>query len=176
MHLQFESLTQENQFIVLNNIVFNRSQIKDYIVKDFKPNNGNLNFCSKNKFLKKYFREINNQSIFNRIEWKFWLKKDIQCELITFDKIKILNDFQIRIILDFSSTLKAIDNTPYNSQSKKQNNTEYLNIEIMLDFSCKELEIDEIPTMEKIESISLKNRYEQNTTYFHSFSSEEICI
>ncbi len=31
MHLQFESLTQDNQFIVLNNIVFNTSHIKDYI-------------------------------------------------------------------------------------------------------------------------------------------------
>ena len=176
MHLQFESLTQENQFIVLNNIVFNTSQIKDYIVRDFKHKNSNLNFCSKNKFLKKYFREINNQSIFNRIEWKFWLKKDIQCELITFDKIKSLNELQIRIILDFSSTLKAIDNTLYNSQSKKQNNIEFLNIEIILDFCCKELEIDEIPAIEKIEPISLKNLYEQNTAYLSSFSSEEICI
>ena len=176
MHLQLESLTQDNQFIVLNNIVFNTSQIKDYIVRDFKHKNSNLNFCSKNKFLKKYFREINNQSIFNRIEWKFWLKKDIQCELITFDKIKSLNELQIRIILDFSSTLKAIDNTLYNSQSKKQNNIEYLNIEIMLDFCCKELKIDEIPAIEKIEPISLKNLYEQNTAYLSSFSSEEICI
>ncbi|MEO0843210.1 MAG: hypothetical protein AAF063_30530, partial [Cyanobacteria bacterium J06643_5] len=69
MNFKFESLTRENDFIVLNNIVFNTSQIKDYIVKDFKSKDSDLNFCSKNKFLRKYFRQINNQSIFNRIEW-----------------------------------------------------------------------------------------------------------
>lgn len=176
MHLKFESLTQENQFIVLNNIVFNTSQIKDYIVRDFKPKNSDLNFCSKNKFLKKYFREINNQSIFNRIEWKFWLKKDIQCELITFDTVKSLDELQLRIILDFSSTLKAVDNTPYNLPTQKQNNTEYLNIEIILDFSCQELEAEANPTIDDIKTIYFKELYEQNTTYFHSLSSKEICI
>lgn len=56
MNLQFESLTRENDFIVLNNIVFNTSQIKDYIVKDFKQKNSDFNFCRKNKFPRKYFR------------------------------------------------------------------------------------------------------------------------
>ncbi|MDY6897075.1 MAG: hypothetical protein SWZ49_03220 [Cyanobacteriota bacterium] len=169
-------MTKENQFIVINNIVFNTSQIKDCIVKDFKPKNSNLNFCYKNKFIKKYFREVNNQSIFNRIEWKFWLKKDIQCELITFDAIKPLNEFQLRIIIDFSSTLKAIEDTSYNLQRKENKNTESLNLNILLDFSCKELKKEETPTIDNIETISFQNLYEQNAAYFHPSSSEEICI
>lgn len=176
MHLQFESLTKDNEFIVFNNIVFNTSQIKDNIIKDFKPKYSNLNFCSKNKFIKKYFREVNNQSIFNRIEWKFWLKKDIQCELITFDRIKPLDELQLRIILDFSSTLTATEDTSYNLQRKENKKTEYLNLNILLDFYCKEVESEETPTIDNIKIISLKNLYEQNTAYFYSFSSEEICI
>ena len=176
MHLKFESFSQENEFIVLNNIVFNTSQIKDYIVKDFKPKNSNFNFCSKNKFLKTYFREINNQSIFNRIEWKFRLKKGVNCELITLNKIKPLDELQLRVILDFSSTLKAIDNNCYNLQYKENNHNEYLNLNILFDFSCKELEAEETATIDNIETISLKKLYEQNTAYFHFFSIEKICI
>ncbi len=107
MHHQFESLTEDNKFIVLNNIVFNANQIKTSIVQDFKPKKNNLNFCRKNLFLRKYFREINNQRIFDRIEWKFWLKEDIQCKLITLDKIRKLSELQIKVILDFSSPLNA---------------------------------------------------------------------
>ncbi|MEL6463025.1 MAG: hypothetical protein AAFQ91_33225 [Cyanobacteria bacterium J06621_15] len=176
MNFKFESLTRENDFIVLNNIVFNTSQIKDYIVKDFKSKDSDLNFCSKNKFLRKYFRQINNQSIFNRIEWKFWLKKDIQSELITFDNVKTLDELQLRIILDFSSILKAVENTPYYLPTEEQKNTEYLNLKIMLDFCCKELHTEEKPTADKIETIPFQSLYEQNTAYFHSFSSKEICI
>ena len=72
MHRQFESLSEDNEFIILNNIVFNVNQIRSSIIQDFKPKKNNLNFCRKNIFLKKYFREINNQGTFNRIEWKFW--------------------------------------------------------------------------------------------------------
>ncbi|BAY83207.1 hypothetical protein NIES267_26940 [Calothrix parasitica NIES-267] len=176
MYPKFESLAEENEFIIFNNIVFNTSQIKENIINGFKTKNSDLNFCSKNKFLRLYFREINNQSIFNRIEWKFWLKKDVQCELITFDTIKPLNQLQLRIILDFSSTLKAIDNTSDNQQHQENKNAEYLNLDISLDFACKELEPETTPKIDNIETVSLKNLYEQNTTYFHSFSGEEICI
>ncbi len=102
MHRNFEPFTEENEFIVLNKIVFNTNQFKDSIVKDFKMQKSNLNFCSKNKFFRKYFREVNNQGIYNRIEWKFWLKENIQCELISFGQIKRLDELQIKIILDFS--------------------------------------------------------------------------
>ncbi|MGF1676817.1 MAG: hypothetical protein ACFCUV_24525, partial [Rivularia sp. (in: cyanobacteria)] len=95
MHCQLESLIEDSEFILLNNMVFNANQIKNNIVKDFQPKKNDLNFCRKNLFLKKYFREINNQGIFNRIEWKFCLKKDVECELIAFDKIKKVDKLQL---------------------------------------------------------------------------------
>ncbi len=162
MHCNFESFTEENEFIVLNKIVFNTNQIKESIVKDFKPRKGNLNFCCKNKLIKKYFREVNNQGIYNRIEWKFWLKEDIQCELIAFDQIRRLDELQIKIILDFSS--------------QGNYNQEYIDLKVLLDFSLQEQEAEETFTQDNIETISFKNFYEQNTAYSHSFSSEKICI
>lgn len=162
MHRTFESLTVDNEFIALNNIVFNVNQIKNNIVKDFRLKKSNLNFCSKNTFIRKYFREVNNQGIFNRIESKFWLKENIQCELITFDRIIQLDELQLKVILDFSS--------------KVNYNSEYFELKVLLHFHLRELEVEETSTIDDIETIPLKNLYEQNTAYFHSFSSEEICI
>lgn len=104
------------------------------------------------------------------------VKKNIQCELITFDDIKSLNELQLRIILDFSSILKPVENTPYNFPTEEQNNTGYLNLKILLYFSFQELDTEETSTIDNIETIAFKKLYEQNTTYFHSFSSEKICI
>lgn len=162
MHPKFESLTEDYDFIVLNNIVFNANQIQDSILKNFKHSNLSLNFCSKNKFLKKYFREVNNQGIFNRIEWKFWLKENIKCELITFGQVRQLDQLQIKVILDFSKT--------------ESYTTEDLELKVLLDFSLRELEVEKTPQIDNIEIISFQKSYEQNTAYFHSFSSEEICI
>jgi hypothetical protein len=176
MHPKFESLPEDRKFIALNNIVFNPTQIKNNIIQDFKPKKNDLSFCRKNLFLKKYFREINNQGIFNRIEWKFWLKEDIQCELITFDKIRKLDELQIKVILDFSSTLKGMNNIPDNLFSKDNKNTESFNLKVWLDFSIRESEVEETPTIDDIETIFFKNINEQNTAYSYSFSSEKICV
>ncbi len=162
MHRNFEHFTEDNEFIILNKIVFNTNQFKDSIVKDFKMQKSNLNFCSKNKFFRKYFREVNNQGIYNRIEWKFWLKENIQCELICFGQIKRLDELQIKIILDFSI--------------KENYNQECIDLKVLLDFSLQEQEAEETSTKDNIEIISFKNLYEQNTAYSHSFSSEKICI
>lgn len=162
MYGKFESLTDGNEFIALDNIIFNINQIKNNIAEDFLLKKSNLNFCSKNIFIRKYFREVNNQGIFNRIEWKFRLKKNIRCELITFDRITPLYELQLRVILDFS---------------KKGNyNTEDLELKVLLDFYLRELEGEKTPTIDDIETIPLKNLYEQNILYFYSFDSEEICI
>ena len=61
MHHQFESLTEDNEFVVLNNIIFNPNQIKTSIVQDFKHKNNNLSFFCKNLFLRKYFRQITRE-------------------------------------------------------------------------------------------------------------------
>ena len=162
MYGKFESLTDGNEFIILNNIVFNVNQIKNNIVEDFRLKKSNLNFCRKNIFIRKYFREVNTQGIFNRIEWKFRLKKNIRCELITFDRITPLDELQLKVILDFSS--------------KENYNSEDLELKVFLNFYLRELEAEETPTIDDVETIPLKNLYEQNTPYFHSFNSEEICI
>lgn len=176
MHNKFESLSEYVEFIVLNNIVFNASQIKNSIVQDFKPKNNDLNFCRKNKFLKKHFREINNQGIFNRIEWKFWLKEDIRCELITFDKIKQVDELQIRIILDFSPAQKLNNYTTPNTLSEDNKNSEYFDLKVLLDCSPQESEVEETSTIDSIETITLKSIYEQNIAKFDSLNSEKICI
>ncbi|MEO1430455.1 MAG: hypothetical protein AAFV71_15605 [Cyanobacteria bacterium J06633_8] len=175
IHQQFDLLTEDNKFIIFNNIVFHTNQIKDKIIEDFKHKKSNLNFCSKNKFIRKYFREVNNQAIFNRIEWKFLLKKDIQCELIEFDEIKLLDELQIRIILDFSSAVKQIDNKPDESIAKSDSYGN-INIKVFLDLSTRELESQEQSAIDNIETICFKNLYEQNTAYCYSPSSEAICI
>lgn len=162
MHSKFETLSEDNEFIILNNLVFNPNLIKDNITNSFHITNSSFNFCSKNKFLKKYFREVNNQGIYNRIEWKFCLKENIQCELITFDQIRPLDELQIKVVLDFSS--------------QENYNTQYIDLKVLLDFSRRKLETEDTPIIEDIETISFKNLYEQHTAYFPSFSSEEICI
>ncbi|AFY56175.1 hypothetical protein Riv7116_3730 [Rivularia sp. PCC 7116] len=174
-HQKFDLFTEDNKFIILNNIVFNTNQIKDKIIEDFKQKRSSFNFCRKNKFLRKYFKEVKNQAIFNRIEWKFLLKKDIQCELIEFDEIKLLDELEIRIILDFSSAVTQIENAldPSIARSDSYGN---INIKVLLDFSTKELESPEQSGIDNIETICFKNLYEQNIAYFHSLSSEEICI
>lgn len=186
MHRRFESLTEDNEFIVLNDIVVNANQIKNNIVDDFKPKKNDLNFCRKNLFLKKYFREINNQGIFNRIEWKFWLKKDIQCELIAFDQIKQVDKLQLRVILNFPSELKISPNHKFDCLSDKENeNPEYFDLKILLDYSLRELQIEEesttIPTtINYINTIAFQNineqNNEQNTPYSYPLSSEKICV
>ncbi|MBE9214762.1 hypothetical protein IQ247_19160 [Plectonema cf. radiosum LEGE 06105] len=186
MHCQVESLIEDSEFILLNNMVFNANQIKNNIVTDFKPRENDLNFCRKNTFLKKYFREINNQGIFNRIEWKFWLKKDVECELMTFDKVKQVDKLQLRVILNFSSTLQIINNHTFDDLSDKENqNHEYFGLKVLLNYSLQELETEEkstkIPTkINYIDTIAFPNineqNNEQNTAYSYPLSSQKICI
>lgn len=178
MHRKFESLSEYVEFITLNNIVFNVSQIKNSIVQDFKSKNNDLNFCRKNKFLKKNFREINNQGIFNRIEWKFWLKEDIRCELITLDKTRQVSELQIRVILDFSPAEKLNNYTASTLSSEDSNNSEYLDLKVLLDCYLQEseVEVEEIFTIDSIETIALKSIHEQKTANFDSLNSEKICI
>lgn len=164
MHHQFESLTEENEFIILNNLVFNTQQIKSNIIQDFQIKKSNLNFCCKNKFIRRYFRQVNQQGIFNLSEWKFWLKEDIQCELISFEEKRQIEQLQIRVILDYSST------------KKDNHKNDYLNLQVFLYFSLPELEIEREPKIDDIEQLSLKEIYEQNTTYLYPFNSETICI
>ena len=104
------------------------------------------------------FSSVNNQSIFNRIEWKFWLKEDIKCELISFDQIRKLDELQIRVILDCSSTAQNIG------------------LKVLLNFALQNSEVEEIPDIDSRETIAFQNIYEQNTAYFYSFNSEKICI
>ena len=175
MHRQFESLSEDNEFIILNNIVFNVNQIRSSIIQDFKPKKNNLNFCRKNIFLKKYIREINNQGTFNRIEWKFWLNKDVQCELITFDQTRQIDELQIRVILDFSLTPKGYNALELVS-SEDNYNTEYFDLKVLLDCYLQELELEEIPVIDSVDIIAFKNIYEQKIAYFHSHSSDKLCI
>ncbi|MEB3217467.1 MAG: hypothetical protein VKN72_14705 [Nostocales cyanobacterium 94392] len=182
MHRRFESLSEDNEFIVLNDIVVNVNQIKNGIVNDFKPKTNDLNFCRKNLFLKQYFREINNQGIFNRIEWKFLLKKDIQCELIASDKIKQVDKLQLRIILNFSSTLQIIPDNEFDCLSHKENeNPEYFDLKVLLYYSLQKLKIAEEPTTisttrNYIDTIYFQNINQQNNPYSYPLSSEKICI
>lgn len=158
MHHNFEYLTEDSDFIILNNIVFNAKQIRNSIIKDYQCRKSDFNFCRKNRLLRKYFREVNNQGIFNRIEWKFWLKEDIKCELISFDQIRKLDELQIRVILDCSSTAQNIG------------------LKVLLNFALQNSEVEEIPDIDSRETIAFQNIYEQNTAYFYSFNSEKICI
>lgn len=159
MHYQFESVPENQEFIILDDVVFSVNQIKNGIVRDFNKNNSNLNFCRKNKFLSRYFREVNNQGIFNRIEWKFWLKEDTKCELFLFNKTQQVEELQIRIILDFAST-----------------NADSSSLKVLLDFSPLELELEEKPANNYVNISKLKYINEQKIPNYHSLSSEKICI
>ncbi|MBF2014295.1 MAG: hypothetical protein IGS23_03590 [Rivularia sp. T60_A2020_040] len=188
MDCQLESLIADSEFLLLNNMVFNANQIKNNIVKDFQPRKNDLNFCRKNIFLKTYFREINNQGIFNRIEWKFGLKKDVECELMRFDQIKQVDKLQLRVILNFSSTLQIINNHTFDDLSDKENHHhESFDLKVLLNYSFQELETEETPTtiptkINYIDTIPFPNininqqNNEQNTAYSYPLSSQKICI
>lgn len=159
MHYQFESVPKNQEFIILDDVVFSVNQIKNGIVRDFNKNNSNLNFCRKNKFLSRYFREVNNQGIFNRIEWKFWLKEDTKCELFLFNKTQQVEELQIRIILNFASA-----------------NVDILSLKVLLEFSATELELEENPVNRSVNISNLKYINEPKIANYHTLSSEKICI
>ena len=159
MHYQFESVPENQELIILDDIVFSVNQIKTAIIRDFNHNTSNLHFCRKNSFLNTYFREINNQGIFNRIEWKFWLKQDIKCELVLFDKAQAVDELQIRVILDFVS--RKLDSC---------------DLKVLLDVSLPELELEETPVNYSVDISNLKYIYGQNTANFYPSGSETICI
>ncbi|MEA5598643.1 hypothetical protein [Rivularia sp. UHCC 0363] len=165
MHHKLESLT-EDSFIILNDVVFNPDQIRNTIIQDFKPRKNDLNFCRKNIFLKKYFREVNNQGIFNRIEWKFCLKQDVECEIITFDERQI-GTLVIKVILNFY--------THYDTLNEENYHSEDFELKILLNYS-QPLEIEETPEKNYIKTIYFKNINEQKTAYFYPISSEKICV
>ncbi len=151
----FQQLNSDSDVLVLNNTQFLINQIKDRIIQEFAPKANDLNFgLQPNSLIKKYFKQINTQGIFNRVEWKFSLKPGIKCELLTRDDSnKQEGKLQIKVTLQFSSTLNPLKN-------KSNIDSENFDIKVSLDF-CPE---------------SPENQDEQNSSDSYSSRSEEICL
>lgn len=128
---KFQQLNSENDVLLLDNAKFKVTQMKDKIIQDFLPKANDLNFGSHNSLIKKYFKEVKTQGIFNRVEWKFLLKPGIQCELLTTGNNRVQKGkLQIKVSLHFLSLPNSLTN---------QNSTNYKNfdIKVSLDF-CPE--------------------------------------
>jgi hypothetical protein len=152
MNNKFQQLHGENDVIFLDNTVFNAFQIINKIMQDFEPKGNDLNFCRKNLLLKKYFKQRNIQGIFNRVEWKFSLKKGISCELLIPGKnSKRRGRLEIKVILEFSPSRElipsvingSISNPLPNGDSQMSKN---FDIKVSLDFCPEEAEVQERPS------------------------------
>ena len=95
--------------------------------------------------------------------------------MITFDQTRQIDELQIRVILDFSLTPKGYNALELVS-SEDNYNTEYFDLKVLLDFYLQELQSEEIPVIDSVDIIAFKNIYEQKIAYFHSHSSDKLCI
>ncbi|MCX7592191.1 MAG: hypothetical protein N2235_00235 [Fischerella sp.] len=131
---KFQQLNGENDVLLLDNTKFKVAQIKEKIIQDFIPKANDLKFGSQNSLIKKYFKEVNTQGIFNRVEWKFLLKPGIKCELQTINNTRQKGKLQIKVSLRFLSLPNSLAN---------QNHTNYKNfdIKVSLDFYPEVVEV-----------------------------------
>ncbi|BAY48155.1 hypothetical protein SAMD00079811_57750 [Scytonema sp. HK-05] len=166
---QLKRLEREDDVILLENKIFNAVQIVNQVLQDFEPKGNDLNFCCKDKFLKKYFKKRNVQGIFNRVEWQFSLRRGIQCELLLpGNNGRQKGKLEIRITLDFSPSKKqfssmsdgeSMSDSLSITDSKSSKNFE---IKVSLDFCPDEMISTEM--------------HDQNSLHFYSSNSEEIYV
>jgi hypothetical protein len=147
---KFKQLEGTEEIILLENRIFNPSQIVTCIIENFEPKGNDLNLSCKNSFIKKYFKQKNMQGIFSRVEWNFSLKQGIKCELLMPDNnCKQKGKLEITVIIDFSPTRKQESSihkeedvyTTLSIEDKKS--SENLEIKVSLDFYPDELEVEE---------------------------------
>ncbi|MBR8836591.1 MAG: hypothetical protein DSM106950_21875 [Stigonema ocellatum SAG 48.90 = DSM 106950] len=167
---KFQPLNEEDVVILLDNTIFDVIQIRDSIIQDFEPRGNDLNFANPNLFIKKYFRQINVQGIFNRVEWKFCQRKAIKCELLMpghNSRQKVI--LQIRVILEFLASKKqalsmlGTQKRADSSLSTDKKNSENFEIKVLLDFCADESKVEDAPTSTIPESSFNKIRQEVPT-------------
>ncbi len=130
---KFNPLNEEDDVILLDNTIFDVIKIRDKIIEDFEPKGNDLNFVNKNSFIKKYFKRINVQGIFNRVEWKFSQRKGIKCELfMPGNDSRQKGILQIRVILEFLAMLET--HSISNSSLSRERNSEIFEVKVLLDF------------------------------------------
>ncbi|KAB8320160.1 hypothetical protein SD81_000495 [Tolypothrix campylonemoides VB511288] len=166
---QLKRLEQEDDVILLENKIFNAVQIVNQVLQDLEPKGNDLNLHCKDKFINKYFKKRNVQGIFNRVEWQFSLRREIQCELLLpGNNGRQKGKLEIRAILEFSQSKKqfssisdgeSMSDCLSRKDSKISKNFE---IKVLLEF-CPE------------EMISEKN-HDQNSLHFYSSKSEEVYV
>ncbi len=142
---KFKPLNEEEDVILLDNTIFDVIQIRDKIIQDFEPRGNDLNFVNKNSFIKKYFKRINIQGIFNRVEWKFAQRKGIKCELLMPDNNSQKGILQIRVILEFLASKKQVSSMldshsiSDSSLSRDRKSAENFEVKVLLDFCYDEI-------------------------------------
>ncbi len=166
---KFKRLDREDDFIVLENEIFNAVQIVNQVLQDFEPKGNDLKFYCQDKFLRKYFRKRNVQGIFNRVEWQFSLRQGIECELvIPSNNGRQKGKLEIKVILEFCPAKKQVSfmsdvgsmsGSLSITDSKRSENFE---IKVSLDFCPDEMLHQEI--------------YDQKSLHFHSSNSAGIGV
>ncbi|NJM72825.1 MAG: hypothetical protein HC862_23285 [Scytonema sp. RU_4_4] len=161
---QFKRLGQEDDVLFLEDKIFNAVQIVNKVLQYFEPKGNDLNLSCKDKFVKKYFKKKNIQGIFNRVEWQFYLRPGIQCELVMPDKSsRQKGKLEMRVTLEFSalktqvvsiSDDESISDSLSITDSKSSENFE---IKVALDFYPDEKFSEET--------------HEQNSWHFYSSNS-----
>ncbi|MBW4596328.1 MAG: hypothetical protein KME46_26340 [Brasilonema angustatum HA4187-MV1] len=160
---QFQRLEQEDDILFLGDQIFNAVQIVKKFLEYFEPKGNDLNFSCQDKFVKKYFKKRNVTGIFNRVEWEFYLRSEIQCELLIPKKNRRQKGkLEIRVTLEFSSLNKQFSSVNDGgslslslsiTDSKTSKDFE---IKVSLDFYPEERLLEEISHQEKTTESELR--------------------
>lgn len=166
---RFQRLEREDDVILLENKIFNAVQIVNQVLQYLEPKGNDLNLCCKNKFINKYFKKKNVQGIFNRVEWEFYLRQGIRCELVVpGNNGRQKGKLEIRATLEFSPSKKQFSSisdgeSMSDSLSRKDSKScKNFEIKVSLDFCPEEI-------------ICEKN-HDQNSLHFYSSNSEEVYV
>ncbi|MGH8000646.1 MAG: KGK domain-containing protein [Brasilonema sp.] len=161
---QFKQLGQEDDVLFLEDKIFNAVQIVNRVLQYFEPKGNDLNLSCKDKFMKKYFKKKNVQGIFNRVEWQFYLRPGIQCELVMPDKSsRQKGKLEIRVTLEFSSLNRQVvsmnngENISESLSITESKSSENFDIKVSLDFYPDERFLEET--------------HEENSWHFYSSNS-----
>ncbi|GAA6623860.1 KGK domain-containing protein [Scytonema sp. NUACC26] len=155
---KFKQLEGTEEIILLENRIFNPSQIINCIIENFEPKGNDLNLSCKNSFIKKYFKQKNVQGIFNRVEWNFVLKQGVKCELLIPNKnCKQKGKLEITVIINFSPMKRKElsmleDEDAHNTLSiEDKKSLENIEIKVSLDFWSDEIEVEQTFTNNQLE-------------------------
>jgi hypothetical protein len=160
---QFQRFEQEDDVLFLEDKIFNAVQIVKKFLEYFEPKGNDLNFSCQDKFVKKYFKKRNITGIFNRVEWEFYLRPEIRCELLVPNNNgRQKGKLEIRVTLEFSrlkkqfSSVKDGGSLSHSLSITDSKTSEDFEIKVSLDFYPEERLLEGIYHQERTTDSELR--------------------